>query len=180
MSEQSTTSGKIGIGTIFLIILASGFTIGICYAGYKLFMGEPIMPGIFGGKSNPASSSGTEATNSAQPGDSNTQNEVINKTVPEYIFLHPESQGSASSSFADAGNWFPLKRVTGSALHTSNPFVKDLQQYLNKFKSAKLDIDGAFGLDTETAVNKAFGTKQVSIAEYNKTIAPLLGKPLVN
>lgn len=78
-----------------------------------------------------------------------------------------------------AGIGFPLKKVSGAELHKTNTFVKNVQQYLNKYKGATLDIDGAFGSETEAAVMKTFGTKTVSKEQYNTVVAPSLGVSLV-
>ena len=89
------------------------------------------------------------------------------------------SGGSQQDTIDTNGSYFPLAQVAGSALHTPNPYVKDLQQYLIKFGGATLDIDGAFGAETEAAVLKALGTKTITREQYNTTIAPPLGKQAV-
>ena len=89
------------------------------------------------------------------------------------------SGGSQQDTIDTNGSYFPLAQVTGSALHTPNPYVKDLQQYLIKFGGATLDIDGAFGAETEAAVLKAMGTKTITREQYNTIIAPPLGKSAV-
>lgn len=89
------------------------------------------------------------------------------------------SGGSRQDTIDTNGSYFPLAQVTGSALHTPNPYVKDLQQYLIKFGGATLDIDGAFGAETEAAALKTLGTKTITREQYNSTIAPPLGKSAV-
>lgn len=79
-------------------------------------------------------------------------------------------------SVPDTAGW-PLKRVFGSELHKVNPYVKDVQQYFVNAKGAQIDIDGAFGGDTEAAAQKYFGSKTISKQTYNGIIAPYLGKP---
>jgi len=71
---------------------------------------------------------------------------------------------------------FPLKQVYGADLHKANPYVMDVQQALNKFYGARLDIDGAFGKNTALAIKKAFGHEEVDVQLYN-TMARALGKP---
>ena len=84
-----------------------------------------------------------------------------------------------AESASDPANYFPLKQASGSALHTPNPYVKDLQQYLNKFGGASLDLDGAFGSETEAAAIKTLGNPTITREQYNSIIAPPLGKPQV-
>lgn len=74
---------------------------------------------------------------------------------------------------------FPLGLAKGADLHKVNPYVKDVQQYCNKFAGTSLDVDGAFGKQTEATVLKVFGTKTVSKKQYNEAVAPALGKPTV-
>jgi len=88
----------------------------------------------------------------------------------------PDSVVEAAYSGSDEPAGFPLKRLSGIALHTSNPFVKDVQQYCNKKGNLKIDIDGAFGKETENAVMLVLGTKTVSWTQYKTIIAPYLGK----
>lgn len=78
-------------------------------------------------------------------------------------------KSDASSETTDPD--FPLKR--GS----KGPKVRILQEYLNtqilkmqdgEVKPALLDVDGIFGLQTETACKMVFGTETISKTQYNE------------
>lgn len=160
---------------LILVVLA---TIGVVgYFGYKRM---PAAGGVAGGGGQPGvpSSSGAggdiDSTRSSSGGSGSSRTSGTSSAGSSQVV-----QNNTQSLGTVQGIGFPLQKVTGAALHVSNPFVKDLQQFLNKSIGADLDIDGAFGSETEAAVMKAFGSKSVSKEQYNTSIAPSLGKSFV-
>lgn len=103
----------------------------------------------------------------------NELRDLIKEAASKGIAVFPQPKEYYDES--DTEGW-PLQRVFGTELQKEHPYVKDAQQYLVQAKGEKLDIDGAFGSATETAVLKHFGTKTISKQTYNQIIAPYLGK----
>lgn len=165
---SGSSSGSNPVVTFFLLLMVLVIAGGISYLGYKIFKGDIKMPGL-----SPKTDNASEVT--AATG-------ATSSVAPAEPASSGSSQASASSSAPETVSgkkWFPLKRVYGADLHIANPFVKDVQQFLNKFKGARLDIDGAFGADTETEWVNAYGDKEVTLNDYNVAIAPHIGKPQV-
>lgn len=161
--------------TFLLVLLVLSVLAGVSFFGYKIFMGEIKIPGINTPPIAPGSSTVSNSSSSASPEIESAGGSKSPGTGTQGATEQTQQQATVSGK-----KWFPLKRVTGAALHTVNPFVKDLQQYLNKYKGTNLDIDGAFGGDTEKEVIKAFGgEKEISMNDYNIAIAPYIGKPQV-
>lgn len=175
MAQQTSTpapSQSNPIVTVMLLLVVLAIAGGISYLGYKIFKGEISMPGI----SPPA----TAIPGSGAPSADESNGASTSIPATQGATQSPSATSSSTEATVSGKKWFPLKRVYGTELHTANPFVKDLQQFLNKFKGMHLDIDGAFGGDTESAVMKAFdGAKEISMSDYNVAIAPHIGKPQV-
>jgi hypothetical protein len=168
---SGSSSGSNPVVTFFLLLMVLVIAGGISYLGYKIFKGDIKMPGLSPKMDN--ASEVTAATGAVAR--SNAPAEPASSGGGS-----PASSSSVAAETVSGKKWFPLKRVYGADLHTANPFVKDLQQFLNKNKGTHLDIDGAFGADTEKEVMKAFGgEKEISMNDYNIAIAPYLGKPQV-
>lgn len=144
------------------------------YIWSKYYSKAPALPG---------SQAGSEVVLSGSTsGSTNTWNtpEVI---APNTSYTTPPSSGGGIlTELVNAvlpSTTFPLKLATGAELHKVNQYVKDVQQYCNKFGGTNLDLDGSFGHQTELAVSKVFGTTTVSKEQYNSKVAPAIGKSLV-
>lgn len=168
-NQHTASDSSVHIEVLVIVIIALSAT--ACYFGFQYFKTKKGAPASSSGGGDLVNSNNMAIASSTAPASSPNDFASSGSDASE-----PSTAVAATPS---AGSVFPLMQVYGAALHTANPYVKDLQQYLNKFKQATLDVDGAFGVDTAADVMKAFGVPQVTQYQYNDVIAPALGKPQV-
>lgn len=153
---------------IVALLLASAAT----WAAYRIFMGQPVLPAVLGDKFKEMFKKEPAPTSEAEAEDRGTTDVPGGTNGGTYTPVGPAT--------VSASGFFPLQEVTGAALHQPNPFVRDLQEFLNKKYGKNLDEDGAFGKMTVSALKSATGDTSISMSEYNSMIAPYLGKPQIS
>jgi peptidoglycan hydrolase-like protein with peptidoglycan-binding domain len=65
---------------------------------------------------------------------------------------------------------FPLQMWSGYEDSEQRRYVKALQKYLNREKGANLNVDGLFGTNTRSAVNKYIGGNTISAFYFDQFI----------
>lgn len=176
--QANATSPSIGIPTWVYVVIGLLVLTGLGFVGYKLLAPKIEEKKTDADSSDSKSSTSTTAASSAGLGASigSQMNAVM--TSSNVTPNNPFGWTTPNNPFAN-DIYFPLKKVSGEALKKSNPFVVDLQNWLNKSKAAKLTVDGAFGAATESALLKATGKKTMTKEQYNDIVAPALDKPLI-